>query len=299
MLNSNIFIEITKSEHIHGGPGWQFGTCLWSPSVDRGGRDRYHLMRDIKKNDIIMHFYLDTWTDGKTETRIAGQSKVVKEYIEVTEEPPSPGEWANMSPYYKVQLTEYSSYSPPISLHKFLELYTDEVRTEIIEHQPKYYPFSTYRDEIRTVQGMYIAKCTPTLYTLMQKALGLEGVSTASNGFVDTHHEYIEGKRYSREVYFWARNKKLVDAAKKHYGYSCQICGFNFKSAYGIPGENFIECHHLNPLSERPDKEWDENLKTDLNDVAVLCSNCHRMIHRKKPAYSIEEVKGLFSENKK
>jgi len=35
---ARVWIEDTKSEHQHGGPGWEFGTCLWSPSTDEKGR---------------------------------------------------------------------------------------------------------------------------------------------------------------------------------------------------------------------------------------------------------------------
>lgn len=49
--SGDIFIEITKSEHDHGGQGWNFGTCLWSPSKNRNGKDSYKLMRKPKKRD--------------------------------------------------------------------------------------------------------------------------------------------------------------------------------------------------------------------------------------------------------
>ncbi|WP_260703262.1 MrcB family domain-containing protein [Edaphobacter flagellatus] len=73
------------------------------------------------------------------------------------------------------------------------------------------------------------------------------------------------------------RNNALAKKAKKIHGFSCQACGFDFVKAYGSIGENFIEAHHLTPLSE---------LKGHIvtldprKDFCVLCANCHRMIHR-------------------
>ncbi|WP_353890373.1 HNH endonuclease [uncultured Citrobacter sp.] len=55
-------------------------------------------------------------------------------------------------------------------------------------------------------------------------------------------------------------------------------------------GSDFCEVHHINPLSETNDQT-----ETSLDDLAIVCSNCHRMIHRIKPAPSIDEFKSRFS----
>ena len=103
--------------------------------------------------------------------------------------------------------------------------------------------------------------------------------------------EYTESRRLSRERYFFARNPKRIRQAKEHYGAVCQACKFSFSSKYGELGDGYIEVHHLNPLSERPELEWSDKLRTSLAEVTVLCANCHRMIHRKRPALSLEELK--------
>lgn len=69
------------------------------------------------------------------------------------------------------------------------------------------------------------------------------------------------------------------------------------KKKYGELGDKYIECHHENPLSERTEKEWNENLKTSVNDVRMLCSNCHRMIHRTRPAKKFEDLLLVIKKN--
>lgn len=101
-----------------------------------------------------------------------------------------------------------------------------------------------------------------------------------------TDQEYEEGERKIKEISYFKRNPKLVEEAKKHYGYNCQVCGFNFEKNYGDIGKNYIECHHKNPLSER-----DDNFHSTIQDVCMLCSNCHRMIHGSIPALSLDELK--------
>lgn len=104
--------------------------------------------------------------------------------------------------------------------------------------------------------------------------------------------EYKEGQRHAKEVFYFKRNPKLVKEAKEKYGYICQACGFDFEKVYGELGSKYIECHHKNPLSERNDK-----LASTIDDVCVLCSNCHRMIHRTKPAMSLSELKKIVRQH--
>lgn len=75
-------------------------------------------------------------------------------------------------------------------------------------------------------------------------------------------------------------------------GYCCAICGMNFYDMYGELGKNFIEVHHTTPVSE-----MGENFILDIDrDLVPLCSNCHSMVHRRKPPYTIDELKKLVEE---
>jgi 5-methylcytosine-specific restriction enzyme A len=73
------------------------------------------------------------------------------------------------------------------------------------------------------------------------------------------------------------RNKKLVSNVKTHLGLTCQVCTLNFEEVYGSIGKDYIEAHHLVPLSQLKGKRVALDPE---QDFAVLCSNCHRMIHR-------------------
>lgn len=78
---------------------------------------------------------------------------------------------------------------------------------------------------------------------------------------------------------------KKASALKATGKLSCEVCGFYFKEFYGDPGEGFCEVHHLQPLSKA-----DGKIKTELKDLAIICSNCHRIIHRLDPMPSIEKL---------
>lgn len=80
---------------------------------------------------------------------------------------------------------------------------------------------------------------------------------------------------YHRKI---ERNRTAAKNAKKFHGTNCQTCGLDFSKQYGEIGKGFIEAHHLKPISQL---EEGVPVKYDVaSDFAVLCSNCHRMIHR-------------------
>ena len=90
--------------------------------------------------------------------------------------------------------------------------------------------------------------------------------------------------------------KSCVKEVKKIHGLKCECCGLNFEERYGKLGKGFIEVHHLIPLSSLKlgeCKEYDPH-----KDFAVLCSNCHRMIHRQSDPSDIDalrkQLKGTF-----
>ena len=60
---------------------------------------------------------------------------------------------------------------------------------------------------------------------------------------------YIEGKLRSGLVNKHERNPYLRATAIEIHGTRCQVCNFSFSEIYGVLGNNFIEVHHLCPLS--------------------------------------------------
>jgi 5-methylcytosine-specific restriction protein A len=70
----------------------------------------------------------------------------------------------------------------------------------------------------------------------------------------------------------------------------CQVCGFDFEKTYGPQGRGFIECHHTVPLSTLASQN-----ATRLSDLALVCSNCHRMLHRRRPWLTMSQLLDLMS----
>lgn len=101
----------------------------------------------------------------------------------------------------------------------------------------------------------------------------------------------IEDARKLREHKRIERNRRLSEKAKKHHGYVCKACGFDFEEKYGSIGKSFIEAHHLVPLSKL--KGEVVSLSPE-RDFTVLCSNCHRMIHKTNAVGSVNEFRSRY-----
>lgn len=108
---------------------------------------------------------------------------------------------------------------------------------------------------------------------------------------IDNNHLY-EGTKKQITVNAYERSSKARQECIDEYGFKCTICQFDFEETYGTIGKEFIHVHHIKPLSEI-DEEYKIN---PIEDLRPVCPNCHAMLHKRKPAYSIQEIKHLISQ---
>ena len=88
------------------------------------------------------------------------------------------------------------------------------------------------------------------------------------------------------------RNKTVVKAKKKQAAsLDCEICGFSFGEVYGSVASNYCEAHHLRPLGE-----VERTTQTRMEDLAILCANCHRVVHLRNPPFQLEEVREMLAQ---
>ena len=130
------------------------------------------------------------------------------------------------------------------------------------------------------------------LHSTVKKLSELDyiGVSEDDEGFP-------EGKQVLIQHLIRERNPEVIKLAKerfliKHGKFFCEVCGFDFKENYGEIGEGYIEGHHTKPVSAMGETD-----QTMVEDIALVCANCHRMLHRKRPWLSINDLKGLLIRN--
>ena len=103
--------------------------------------------------------------------------------------------------------------------------------------------------------------------------------------------DLVEGAKKEVLVNAYERNPKAREQCIEEYGYNCFICGLNFEERYGDIGKDFIHVHHIKPLSEIKE----EYIINPLEDLKPVCPNCHAMLHKKNPPYTIEEIKNKIT----
>ena len=103
-----------------------------------------------------------------------------------------------------------------------------------------------------------------------------------------------EGRILTRVHLSRERSRTLVSKKKHrfrevHDRLYCEACGFDFAEVYEERGGDYIECHHVKPVAElRPGD------RTRLRDLVLLCANCHRMVHAKRPWLTVVELRQLL-----
>lgn len=86
------------------------------------------------------------------------------------------------------------------------------------------------------------------------------------------------------------RAAKILHTTQVTGGLGCEVCGFDFQEVYGDRGRDYAEVHHVTPLHVSGEVE------TLLEDLAVLCANCHRMVHRGRTWLTPDQLRSLVEE---
>jgi 5-methylcytosine-specific restriction protein A len=142
------------------------------------------------------------------------------------------------------------------------------------------------------------------LYKLRRTALAIRNtaarrVAEPRSGYVeDDDEEFPEGRILTRLHKQKERSSRAVERKKESVLNStgalrCEACGFDFHLNYGDLGRGYAECHHRVPLADLT-----EERPIRLVDLAIVCANCHRILHKSRPLMSVEELCALVELNR-
>lgn len=92
----------------------------------------------------------------------------------------------------------------------------------------------------------------------------------------------------------YERSPEARDACIRHHGAVCAACGFEFGKAYGAIAQSLIHVHHIVPLSEI----GREHKLDPMTDLIPLCANCHAVVHRRKKAMGLDELREYLASAK-
>jgi len=151
------WVEITDP-NPHGGPGWEYGQWLWSPTKDKKGKKIYEIMKQVNIDDVVVHFARDK--NGKMY--VDGESQVADKVVVVSTPPPQPGNWAGRSDYYKIKLKNFTKYTGTKrrEVKSFIVQNSNLIANESTKIQ-KFYPVDKNN---KLNQGKYLCEITALVY---------------------------------------------------------------------------------------------------------------------------------------
>lgn len=245
--NINVFIEI--SNLAHGGVGWEYGRCLWSPVYDRGGAEAWGIMKEAQVGDYVIH--LAKHTDGY---HWYGMSRVKIQCIQFEDSPPDAALWEGMPPYQRINLEQYQQIESPPHIQNLFELAETELRNALPYTGSFYIEYGSqkelriaqkYLGILPSVQPSILYNCFDQLSNQINfnPTFNKEQIVPTDNEII--HPDFEAPGRVPTIVSRIIRDTKLVREVKRQYGYTCQICGYKLALANG---KFYCEGHHLKPL---------------------------------------------------
>ncbi len=100
----------------------------------------------------------------------------------------------------------------------------------------------------------------------------------------------VEGGQSRELVKRYERSQINRAACLARWGTTCRVCSIDFGQVYGPIGTGYIHVHHIVPVSQ-----MGEGYRVNpLTELVPVCPNCHAMLHRRNPPFSVEELKNLM-----
>jgi len=263
--DQNVYIEITNK--VHGGLGWDFSSCLWSPVYDRGRAKAWKIMEKVNVGDIILHLLKE-----KDGYHWAGVSVVEAPLYHLDTIPPIPDRW-DEPPYQRIDVTQFTAIEPSIHIKEFFRKY-ENILNNIYENRENGLFFNKYGGNEFRINQTYLVKAEPNIYNLFNdfsNYISFDYSTYTEHKHIatdnePTHSDYDSPGSVETTVYRKIRDTQLVREVKSDYNWRCQICG---KRILLPNGNYYAEGHHLKPLGgghEGPDVR---------GNIIILCPYHH------------------------
>lgn len=134
-----------------------------------------------------------------------------------------------------------------------------------------------------------VPEAANALEVLWEGHVRTQGLEPLRQGFPDDDElVFPEGTAREITVKAFERSAAAVALCKAMKGTACRVCDVDFGRAYGQIGRGFIHVHHTKPLASR------ERRRTTMRDLEPVCPNCHNMLHKRCPPFTIEELKEIM-----
>lgn len=249
-------------------------------------------VQNIKKDDLVAFIYSISWLKAEGAAP-SGFSRVGKEQLQ---------NFRGLVKKIIIGQVTRAYYTAFTKVWPDDEIYPHRFDFKIIQDYGEDIYFGTEFFNEAFVEAVRYSACTQGSVTQADTITLLADINRDVDEQADETSPAVvsgyEGKPIMRLHQSRERDPKIIKQKKeqvlKETGkLECEICSMDFEETYGILGHGFAECHHKSPLALR-----DKNEETDLCDLAIVCPNCHRMLHRKRPWLTLDDLKAIYENQK-
>ena len=288
-----VWMEITKSEHQHGGVGWDFGTCLWSPTRNARGARSYEVMKRPSVGDLVLHNYHFTPPDGrKAASYLCGWSVVAVPANTLSTEPPSAGDWSGRQEYYRIDLRDFAWLPTLLPISEFVTSYGEELRGELTYHKPEFIPFTINDGQVRLNQGMYPDPSHRGAVRPRRSSTGNGKPAASGRRVARCRTSSIRRRGTDAARADRIPEEPLSSKRRQASRLLSMRVGFRRKA---LTETNIWKCRSNAITSCRLRSEKTSHLRiARWEDVVTLCSNCHRFVHSSRKLLTLEQARKVL-----
>lgn len=254
-----IWLEMSR-DTVHGGPGWGFGECLWSPTYKKtqnGARPTWpywETVSRVRAGDPVLHLR-GSWP----ETAFVGTSTAAAEGYRTQARPPVPGQWAYAREFYRVELRDFVRLSQPLSLSQVFQSRGAGIREFIVRNRVR--SGSERVPVFCTIQGGRL-QCLNGAYLshVDNELLGLIFGHEPDHVTDDAPIPRVVGTgEYVRDLLVRVGQQEFSNAVRANYGHRCCFPDCNVRH------RSFLVASHIARWADAP------QLRGDVRNGLLFC----------------------------
>ena len=243
------------------------------------------LLSQVMPGDVLWFvnvFAGDLYVLGRLHVAtVVDNADVAQELIE-SDVPWQDQEWYAISNRYQVEALRELIVTPLAEQLRFVDEPT-EIET----------PLTIYR--FRGLRAL-TAFSARLLDEVWYRQVALPETSADYLELTEDDRAYSEGKVIIRTLQERQRSRALVQEAKQRGKKRndllvCEVCEFSFLATYGM---EYIEAHHAEQIAS-----FTRERQSTVEDLHLLCANCHRMVHTQTPPLSIAQLQAILTDQRK
>lgn len=237
-----IYVEMSRTES-HGGKGWGFSECLWSPTRKKpnkngkpGGRWSYwEKVHGVRVGDTILHL-----KGVSPKAEFVGWSRAASDGYIAASRPPEPDDWGYASDYYRVDLVDFEKFENPINLtalfaHRGAELTDYFFKWKKVKRK-KGKPNLFYVYQKRRLQcqnGAYLSDLDADLFDILFDSNFLPSLGGAPSQTLS-----VKTSEQIRNIKARVGQEEFSDRVKTHYGNRCCFPSCDIRDARFLIGSH-------------------------------------------------------------